>query len=104
MNVLLHGESGTGKEIVAQALQLNSLRHQGPFVGQNCAALPETLFESELFGHKAGAFTGASSDKKGLLVSADGGTFFLDEIGDMPMTQANDRWQDRTGSHTIGTS
>jgi len=85
VNVLLNGESGTGKEIVSQALHLNSLRHQGPFVGQNCAALPETLFESELFGHKAGAFTGAAGDKKGLLVAADGGTFFLDEIGDMPM-------------------
>ncbi len=86
VNVLLHGESGTGKEIIAKALHLNSLRHKGPFVGQNCAALPETLFESELFGHKAGAFTGASADKKGLLMSAHEGTFFLDEIGDMPMT------------------
>ena len=86
VNVLLSGESGTGKEIVAQALHLRSDRHQGPFVGQNCAALPESLFESELFGHKSGSFTGAQGDKQGLLASASGGTFFLDEIGDMPLS------------------
>ncbi len=85
VNVLLNGESGTGKEIVAQALHICSPRKGGPFVGQNCAALPESLFESELFGHKAGSFTGAQGDKKGLLASASGGTFFLDEIGDMPL-------------------
>jgi len=85
VNVLLHGESGTGKEILARALHLCSDRHQGNFVGQNCAALPESLFESELFGHKAGSFTGAAGDKTGLLASASGGTFFLDEIGDMPL-------------------
>jgi transcriptional regulator with AAA-type ATPase domain len=85
VNVLLHGESGTGKEIIAHALHVASDRQAGPFIAQNCAALPETLFESELFGHRAGAFTGAASEKKGLLAAASGGTFFLDEIGDMPL-------------------
>ncbi len=85
VNVLLRGESGTGKEIIASALHLASDRAKGAFVAQNCAALPETLFESELFGHKAGAFTGAAGDKKGILTAASGGTFFLDEIGDMPL-------------------
>jgi len=85
VNVLLHGESGTGKEILAQALHQESGRRGRPFVGLNCAALPENLFESELFGHKAGAFTGAGRDKPGLLESAHGGTFFMDEIGDMPL-------------------
>ncbi len=85
VNVLLNGESGTGKEIIAKALHLGSERAKGPLVAQNCAALPSSLFESELFGHKSGAFTGATNDKKGLLAAANTGTFFLDEIGDMPL-------------------
>lgn len=85
VNVLLHGETGTGKEIVAKALHHGSDRRGRPFVGLNCAALPDNLFESELFGHRAGAFTGAGRDKPGLLESAHGGTFFMDEIGDMPL-------------------
>jgi len=85
VNILLKGETGTGKEVIAKALHQCSERGNGPFVGQNCAALPASLFESELFGHRAGAFTGANGDKKGLLAAAHGGTFFLDEIGDMPM-------------------
>ncbi len=85
VNILLHGESGTGKEIIARAVHQASGRRAGRFEGINCAALPESLFESELFGHRAGAFTGAASDKVGLLEAASGGTFFLDEIGDMPL-------------------
>ncbi len=85
VNVLLHGETGTGKEIIARALHEGSARRDRPLVGLNCAALPDNLFESELFGHKAGSFTGAGRDKPGLLESAHGGTFFMDEIGDMPL-------------------
>ena len=83
--VLLRGETGTGKELIAQAVHYNSNRKKQEFVAQNCAALPETLLESELFGYVKGAFSGANADKTGLIELADGGTLFLDEIGDMPI-------------------
>jgi PAS domain S-box-containing protein len=82
-NVLIQGESGTGKELVARALHFHSPRRQGPFLAVNCSAIPETLIESELFGHERGAFTGAVSSKPGRFELAKGGTLFLDEIGDL---------------------
>jgi DNA-binding NtrC family response regulator len=87
--ILILGESGTGKELVARALHFNSRRQFGPFIPINCSALPENLLESELFGHRRGAFTGAFTDKKGLFQEADAGTIFLDEVGSMsPMLQS----------------
>ncbi len=84
--VLIEGESGTGKELIARLIHEHSRRAAGPFVPVNCGAIPETLFESEFFGYRAGAFTGAVKDKSGILETADGGTAFLDEIGDLSVS------------------
>ncbi len=83
--VLIEGESGTGKELLARAIHVGGLAPNGPFVAVNCGAIPENLMESEFFGHKKGAFTGATADRKGHFLEADGGTLFLDEIGELPI-------------------
>ncbi|MGE4053170.1 MAG: sigma-54-dependent transcriptional regulator [Vicinamibacterales bacterium] len=83
-NILIQGENGTGKELIANAIHFNSKRAKGPFIKINCAAIPKDLIESELFGYKKGAFTGAMADKEGLLEMAEGGSLLLDEIGEMP--------------------
>lgn len=109
-NVLITGESGTGKEVVARAVHYSGPRANGPFVPINCAAIPETLLESELFGHVKGAFTGATSNRPGRFVQADSGSLFLDEIGDMPLSlQAKilrciqEKAIEPVGSHTFRT-
>jgi len=86
ISILVEGETGCGKDLIAKTIHYNSVRAKKRFVSVNCAALPETLLESELFGYKRGAFTGADRDKAGLFEEADGGTFFLDEIGEMPLS------------------
>ncbi|NRA41456.1 MAG: sigma-54-dependent Fis family transcriptional regulator [Pseudomonadales bacterium] len=84
-NILIQGETGTGKELVAKAVHDRSLRQNGKLISVNCAAIPDTLIESELFGYAKGAFTGANTDREGLIEAADGGTLFLDEIGELPL-------------------
>src|SRR5207237_7417225 len=83
--ILLSGESGTGKDVLARFIHSRSSRSKTPMITVNCGALPDTLFESEFFGYERGAFTGATSLRRGLLEAADGSTLFLDEIGDMPL-------------------
>jgi two-component system response regulator PilR (NtrC family) len=84
--VQIRGESGSGKELAARRIHLNGARREGPFLAVNCGAIPENLMESEFFGHKKGAFTGALADHDGFFQAADGGTLFLDEVGDLPLS------------------
>ena len=86
MPVLIDGESGTGKELMAKVIHANGARADKPYISVNCGAIPDNLLESELFGHRRGAFTGATGDRKGKFESADGGTIFLDEIGELPLS------------------
>jgi len=85
VSILIQGESGTGKELVARLVHEGGVRRKQPFVAVNCGAIPDTLIDSELFGHQKGAFTGATTERAGMFVEADGGSLFLDEIGDMPL-------------------
>jgi len=86
VTILISGESGTGKELLASAIHKESRRANGPLITINCSAIPEALAESELFGHRKGSFTGATSDYDGLIKAADGGTLFLDEVGELPLS------------------
>ena len=109
INVLIRGESGTGKELIARAIHHHSLRAEKKFLAVNCAAIPESLLESELFGHEKGAFTGAVSQRIGKFEECDGGTLFLDEVGDMPLLMQSKvlraiqekEFQRVGGNHTI---